>query len=156
MPERNLTSHCAYGLGLVLGVAGFVVATTTGTLELPLSRVAAGLIPIPRPALTSIEAPAAEREVRLTERMRQREGMGTVARVQTASRGQAKREHACATPTNPDRDLRLILAMMAIQQRRIGREGPTSEHPLLVLTQHAVAPPHVARWANSRQRDSVC
>jgi hypothetical protein len=154
MPERNLITHCAYGLVLVLGIAGFVVATTTGTSELPLSHLAASQIP--RPALTGIQAPAAEQEDRLTERMRQREEMGTMARVRTASRGQAKREHACATPTNPDRDLRFMLAMMAIQQRHTGREVATSGHPLLILTQHSVAPRDVARWAESPQRDLVC
>jgi hypothetical protein len=156
MPERNLTSHCAYGLVLVLGVAGFVLSMATVSSELRLSHLAASQIPITYSRLLGAEAPAAEQEDRLTERMRQREGMGTMSRVRTVSSGQATREYACATPTNPDRDLRFTLAMMAIQQRRIGRQGATSGNPLLVLTEHSVAPPDVARWANSQQRDPAC
>jgi hypothetical protein len=155
MSERNLTSHSAYGLFLVLGVAGFVLATATVNSDLRLSHLA-GQIPITHSALLGAEVSSAKREDRLTERMRQREGMGTMPRVRTASSVQATREDACATPTNPDRDLRFILAMMAIQQRRIGPEGATSGHPLLVLAQHSVAPPDVARWAGSPQRDPVC
>jgi hypothetical protein len=156
MLERTPTSHCAYGLALVLGVAGFVLVTATGASELRLSHLAAGLIPITRPALTATEAPAAEQEDRLIERMRQREGMRTMPRVRTASSGQATNQHACATPTDPDRDLRIVLAMMATLQRQIAREGATSEHPLLALAEHSVAPPNAARWATSPQRDPAC
>jgi hypothetical protein len=156
MPERNPTSHRAHELYFVLSVAGFVLAMATGSSELRLSYLAADQIPITQSALMGAEASAAEQEVRLAERTRQTEGMGSMPQVRTASSGQATRVHVCAMPTNPDRDLRAILAMMAIQQRRFARKGTASEHPWLVLTEHSIAPPDAARWAGSPQHDPMC
>jgi hypothetical protein len=155
MPERNPTSHRGHELFLVLGVAGFVLAMATASAELRHSHLAARQIPITHSSLMSIEAAAAEQGDRLAERTRLKEGMGSMPRVITASSGQSRREHACVIPNNPDRDLRMILAMMAIQQRRIARASTTSEHPWLVLTEHAVAPPNAARWAEHRQEDAT-
>jgi hypothetical protein len=156
MPERTLTSHCAYGLVLVLGIAGLVLALVTASSKLGHSHLADRQIPLTHSSQMSAEVPAAKPEDRLTDRTRQIEGMGSMPRVRTASSCQVTRAHVGAMPTNPDRNLRLILAMMAIQQRQIAREGATREHPLLALAEHSVAPPNAARWATSPQRDPVC
>jgi hypothetical protein len=155
MSERNLPSHRIHELFLVLGVAGFVLGMGTASSDLRLSHLA-GQIPVTHSTILGAEVPSAKREDRPNERMRQTDGMRSMPRLRTASSGQATRVHACATPDNPDRDWRVILAMMAIQQRGIGREGATSEHPLLALAEHSVAPPNAAQWTRSHQRDSVC
>ena len=152
MSERNPTSHRCHELFLVVGVAGLVLAMATVSSELGHSHLAARQIPIMHSLLGGTEA-AAEQRARLVERTRQKEGKESIPRVRTANSRQATRELACATPNNPDRDLRMILAMMAIQQRRIAQERATSEHPLLVLTEHSVAPPNAARWAEHPQGD---
>jgi hypothetical protein len=155
MSERNLPSHRIHELFLVLGVAGFVLGMGTASSDLRLSHLA-GQIPVTHSAILGAEVSSAKREDRLTERMRQTDGMRSMPRVRTATSAQALHEHACATPTNPDRDWRVILAMMAIQQRRIAREHALTELPLFALTKHSVAPPNAVRWARNQQRDPVC
>jgi hypothetical protein len=155
MPERNPPSHRGRELLLVIGVAGLVLAMATVSSELGQSHLAARQIPITHSLLVGSEAAAAEQGARLVERTRQKEGKESIPRVRTANSRQATRELACATPNNPDRDLRMILAMMAIQQRRIAQERAMSEHPLLVLTEHSVAPPNAARWAEHPQEDAI-
>jgi hypothetical protein len=156
MFERTSTLHRARDLFLVLGVAGLVLALATVSAELRQSHLAARQIPITHSSLMSTEASVADQGDRLAERTRQKEGMGNMPRVRTASSGQSRRERACAIPNNPDRDLRIILAMMAIQQRRIARASAPSEHPWLVLTEHAVAPPDAARWTEPRKSYPDC
>jgi hypothetical protein len=156
MPERNPTSQSARELLLVLGVAGIVLAMTPVGAELRHSHLAARQVPITRSSLVGAEASAAEQEDRLAERTRQKEGMGTMPRVIAAISGQETPEHVCAPSHTPDRDLRVDLAMMAIQQRRSARERATSEGASLVLTEQSVAPPDAAKWAERRRRDPVC
>ena len=156
MPERNPTSQSARELLLVLGVAGIVLAMAPVGSEPRHSHLAARQVPITRSSLVGAEASAAEQEDRLAERTRQKEGMGTMPRVIAAISGQETPEHVCAPPHTPDRDLRVDLAMMAIQQRRSARERATSEGASLVLTEQSVAPPDAAQWAEHRRRDPVC
>ena len=156
MPERNPTSQSARELLLVLGVAEIVLAMAPVGAELRHSHLAARQVPITRSSLVGAEASAAEQEDRLAERTRQKEGMGTMPRVIAAISGQETPEHVCAPPHTPDRDLRVDLAMMAIQQRRSARERATSEGASLVLTEQSVAPPDAAQWAERRRRDPVC
>ena len=155
MLERTSKLHRAHDLFLVLGVAGLVLALATVSAELHHSHLAARQIPITHSSQVSAEVPAAEQGDRLAERMRQIEGMGGLPRVQIPSSDQTTRAHVCAMPTNPDRDLRMILAMMATHQRQIAREGATSRHALLALSGHSVAPPNAARWAEHRQGDAT-
>jgi hypothetical protein len=156
MLERNPTSHRAHELFLVLGVAGFVLTLATASSMLGHSHLAARQIPITNSSQVRAEVLAAEPGNRLAERLRPAERMGSMPRVRSASSCQVTRAHVGAMPTNPDRDLRMILAMMAIQQRQIAREGATREHPSLALAEHSVAPPNAARWATSPQRDPGC
>ena len=155
MLERTSKLHRAHDLFLVLGVAGLVLALATVSAELHHSHLAARQIPITHSSQVSAEVPAAEQGDRLAERMRQIEGTGRLPRVRIASSGQATRANVCAMPTNPDRDLRVILAMMASHQRQIAREGVTSGHPLLALSGHSVAPPNAAQWAEHQQGDAT-
>jgi hypothetical protein len=155
MPERNPTSQSARELLLVLGVAGIVLAMTPVGAELRHSHLAARQVPITRSSLVGAEASAAEQEDRLAERTRQKEGMGTMPRVIAAISGQETPEHVCAPSHTPDRDLRVDLAMMAIQQRRSARERATSG-AFLVLTEQSVAPPDAAQGVEHRRRDPVC
>ena len=157
MPERNPTSQSARELLLVLGVAGIVLAMAPVGSELRHSHLAARQVPITRSSLVGAEASAAEQEDRLAERTRQKEGMGTMPRVIAAISGQETPEHVCAPSHTPDRDLRVDLAMMAIQQRRspLGN-ARRSEDASLVLSEQSVAPPDAAQWAEHRQHDPVC
>ena len=153
MPEWNPTSQRARELFLGLAVAGFTLALAPVSSALRPSHLTAHDVRETQSTQMGAMTSAPEHEAQLPQRMRQNEGMGTMLQLMVARSGQTTREHVCSTPETPDRDLRIVLAMMAVQQRRLARESSMSEAHSIG---QAVAPPDAARWAEHRQSDPAC
>jgi hypothetical protein len=132
MPAGTATSRVAHSPLLIFAVAAFGLGVAVLSPGMPPPQPAAHLAPPAQATLSGTERPLPTSDEHPAATTSQEDGVWTTPGIRPEVGSSIPFIETCTTWINPDRDLRLVLANMAMQQRRIAPER---------LTGRLIAPP---------------